>query len=158
MMKILFVCTGNTCRSPLAEKLFQHYVKDCSGVESASAGISAWLNGKMSFDSERLLIQEGIDPSGFRSQPVTWNLLLKYDLILTMSRKQADYITSTFPKTESKTYLLKKYVNKDDPDAEIADPYLGNAGTYENCFREIKEAVLKLKKKIEAGSGKLEKD
>jgi protein-tyrosine phosphatase len=147
-MKILFVCTGNTCRSPLAEKLFQHYTKDYPGVESASAGISAWLNARMSFDSERLLIREGIDPSGFRSQPVTWNLLQNYDLFLTMSQKQADYIISTFPKTENKTYLLKKYINKNEPDAEIADPYTGNAGDYENCFREIKEAVIKLKEQL----------
>lgn len=144
-MKILFVCTGNTCRSPMAEKLFQHYTKGFPGLESASAGISAWQNAGMSFDSERLLIREGIDPSGFRSQAVTWNLLQKYDLVLTMSRKQADYITSAFPKTEGKTYLLKKYIDKNEPDAEISDPYMGSADAYENCFREIKEAVLKLK-------------
>ncbi|MEW6088001.1 MAG: low molecular weight protein arginine phosphatase [bacterium] len=147
-MKILFVCTGNTCRSPLAEKLFQHYAKDCPGVESASAGISAWQNVRMSFDSERLLIREGIDPSGFKSQPVTWNLLQKYDLVLTMDRRQADYIKDTFPKTEGRTFLLKKFIDKDELNAEIADPYLGNAGDYENCFREIKEAVIKLKEKL----------
>ncbi|MDD5774215.1 MAG: low molecular weight protein arginine phosphatase [bacterium] len=147
-MKILFVCTGNTCRSPLAEKLFGHYTKDCSGVESASAGISAWQNVRMSFDSERLLILEGIDPSGFRSQPVTEKLLDKYDLILTMGQKHVDYITGSFPKVKNKTFLLKKFVNKDVLDPEVADPYLGNADAYENCFREIKEAVIKLKERL----------
>ena len=65
-----------------------------------------------------------------------------------MSRHQADYITNTFPKTKDKTFLLKKYVNGNDPKAEIADPYLGNAGNYENCFQEIKVAVIKLKEKL----------
>ncbi|MFH1287914.1 MAG: low molecular weight protein arginine phosphatase [bacterium] len=148
-MKILFVCAGNTCRSPLAEKLFQHWTKGCSGVESASAGINAWQKVKMSFDSERLLIREGVDPSGFRSQPVTGDLLDEYDLVLTMSQSHVDYIIEFFSKAKGKTFLLKKYVDKNETDVEITDPYLGGADAYENCFREIKEAVKKLSEMIE---------
>lgn len=147
-MKILFVCTGNTCRSPLAEKLFQHLTKDCVGIESASAGINALPNVRMSFDSERLLIQEGIDPSGFNSQPVTEDLLSRYDLVLAMAQSHIDYITNSFPGAKDRTFLLKKYINKNELNAEIGDPYLGGADAYENCFKEIKEAVKKLKEQL----------
>ncbi len=139
----------------MAEKLFQHYTKSNSDIKAISAGTGAWPGFKMSSESEKLLICEGIGPSDFRSQQLTEDLIDGCDLILVMGRNHLDYISSFFPKAVSRTFLLKSYVEGNTLNPEIADPIMKDSCAYEKCFREIKEAVLKLKKKLEDRNWKL---
>ncbi len=139
-MRILFICTGNTCRSPmaytLAKKAFSekgiNVDLDCAGImvsysESAS---------KNALEAMRLL---GCDLSAHLSKQVTPEMLKKADLILTMTNDHKQRILSAFDFCLGKTYTLYEYANKSQKD--ILDPYLHGIETYKLCAKEISEAI-----------------
>src|SRR5260221_10595750 len=98
MKRILFVCTGNICRSPWAEGFFRALVRDRRDIEVASAGVSAGFGQAPSSDGVKVLRdEEGIDISRQRSQPVTEALIEKTDLIFAMTRDHLNLLELLFP-------------------------------------------------------------
>ena len=123
-MKVMFVCTGNICRSPMAEAIFRDLAGD---VEVSSAGTFA-LDGEMaSFNAIETCKNHGLDLSGHRSTPVEGSDI-------------GDYLKRSYP--HLKIHTIREYAGYDDLD--IADPYGYNLNVYENCFLEIKEALEKI--------------
>ncbi|MDD5657401.1 MAG: PEP/pyruvate-binding domain-containing protein, partial [Elusimicrobia bacterium] len=138
--KIAFVCTGNTCRSPLAEYL----AKDMLGQEGAeiiSRGISAG-EAPMSEGSMRVLAERGIDGGGHRSRMLSADDVAGSELILAMSRSHLDYILSKYPEAEGKTFLLKDYAQAGGGD--VADPFHQPVETYRRVADEIAAALATL--------------
>lgn len=149
-VKILFVCTGNTCRSCLAEAIFKDMVKRGElPVEVQSAGISA-LPGLAAVTLAMEVAEErGIDLSSHITRPFTHELLKWADLILTLEEPQKNFIASTIPNAIEKTFTLKEYVNQERPsfyfkDLDVADPIGGSKEDYEKCFDEVKAELEKL--------------
>jgi protein-tyrosine-phosphatase len=131
---ILFVCTGNTCRSPLAEYL----LRDKAGqeLEVRSAGIAAFDGSPAAANVQTLLVEKGIQPH-HTSQTITPELIEWADLILTMTKNHKQVVHKNFPHSANKLHTLKEYVASGDPVTDISDPYGGSLDTYRRTMVEL---------------------
>ena len=125
--KIIFVCTGNTCRSPIAEYLMK---TAAPALDISSRGLSAVPGSKMSFLSESILSKYGIETKDFKSAPLTLKEAEEADIIYTMTNDHKEAILSACPELESRVFTLKT-------DGDIRDPYMGDEFVYEQTFNEI---------------------
>lgn len=108
--KILFVCTGNTCRSPMAEELFRE--KTGTGdnrFQVISAGTSAGRGVPAAEEAVQALKERGLDLSEHQSRPITGELLKEADLILTMTRNHKETLLQMEPGVGDKVFTLKEY-------------------------------------------------
>ncbi|MFD2761017.1 low molecular weight protein arginine phosphatase [Lentibacillus juripiscarius] len=124
-MKILFVCTGNTCRSPMAEALLKHRMP---GAEVQSAGIFAVKNQRPNDMAVDVLKEKGISMDT-ASQPVTDELLNWADLVLTMTTQHKQSLILEYPNFQERFYTLKEYVSH--ADKEIWDELKQRYANYE---------------------------
>lgn len=107
-LEILFVCTGNVCRSPIAERLATAYAATPRGsaVSAASAGVRALVARPMHDDAARVLEDLGGDPSGFSARQLTSRIASNADLILTMTRQHRDAVLEMSPRALRRTFTL----------------------------------------------------
>lgn len=135
-MNILFVCTGNTCRSPMAA-----YIMDKIAVENdldiliESAGIFAEGGQPASENAIKAMAEMGIDITEHRTQPVTEELIKKSDIILTMTQGQKKLLE---PLAKDKVYTLLEYSGSE---GDISDPYGGDLEEYKETAQEIYDAL-----------------
>ena len=163
MKKILFVCTGNTCRSVMAEWFFNKAVglsgtgdygyADRKVFIADSAGISAYDGEPPSRSTLKILKNRlGLEAGEIttRSKSLSGSLVNGSHLILTMTRQQRDHIRMTFPQAKDKTFIFKEYISYMDGKADIAgkadicDPFGRSDPDYTACADEIKAAVDRL--------------
>ena len=151
--RILFVCTGNTCRSIMAQGLMEWLLRR-AGVESvnvASAGVFAISGVSPTRETQGVLREIGVECSAHRAQPVTEELVRDADLIFVMEPFQSDEVLRRFPEAKGKTHLLKPYGLRPDElfgHSNIPDPIGKPLEVYEVCFSEIREAVERIAKSL----------
>ncbi|ASW24141.1 low molecular weight phosphatase family protein [Bifidobacterium pseudolongum subsp. globosum] len=109
-MKVLFVCTGNICRSPMGELMFPLFFHDDS-IVTDSAGIQGLINNSIDPSSERLMEQDGIDASAFRSKRLTPQIAMDSDLILCFTEFQRKKIVELAPRSRIRTFLLTDFAD-----------------------------------------------
>lgn len=147
---VLFVCTGNSCRSVMAEYLLRHMLKG-RDVDVHSAGTGVFISSSASAETISVLRREGIDATLHTSQPLHSILLKKADLVLVMTRAHRQQVLERVPGVEKRVYLLREFTNLPrgfTNDLDIPDPIGKPAEAYEECLLMIKEAVLKIFKLI----------
>ncbi len=148
---VLFVCTGNSCRSVMAEYLFRDVMKGRRDVETFSAGTSVIFPTSASAEALNVLKDKGIDASGHLSRPVTNILLKKSDIIFVMTLSHRAQVLERVPGVEQRVYLLGEFQDRPirrESDLDIPDPmgkthseYLQCAETIQICLNKIKEIV-----------------
>ncbi len=109
-MKVLFVCTGNICRSPMGELMFPLFFHDNS-ITTDSAGVQGLIDSPIDPSSARLMQMDGIDASTFRSKRLTPQLAMGSDLILCFTEHQRKKIVELAPRSRSRTFLLTDFAD-----------------------------------------------
>ncbi len=156
MKTILFVCTGNVCRSPMAEGLFRHAVKGRE-FRVFSAGVGAIDGQPPSAHAVRALRELGIDISRQRSRMLTSELVHQADYIFGMTHGHVDAITLLYPQAAEKTFVLREFDDTlDTYEKDIADPIGGSYDVYLSVRDQIEQgiaAMLKFVEQSESNSG-----
>jgi protein-tyrosine-phosphatase len=138
LQRILFVCTGNTCRSPMAEAILKN--KNLETIEVKSAGIYAVNGSEASAHAKQVLAGKGIDHdhhgSLLTNQVVDWA-----DLILTMTSSHKLAIQDQYPQSIVKVCTLKEFIGAPPSDHDVIDPYGGSLAMYEKTYRELEALI-----------------
>lgn len=142
-MNILFVCTGNTCRSAMAAAIMNKIaVENDLDILIESAGVFAAGGESASENAVKAVAKYGIDMSGHRAQPVTDDLIKQSDLILTMTEGHKQLL---LPMAGEKVQTLTEYAGAS---GDISDPYGGDLEEYEETAQQIYDALVDAAEKI----------
>lgn len=149
-MRILFVCTGNTCRSALADAVARKVVVEraLSDVEILSAGTSAWDSAPASDGALLVGLERGLDLSQHRAQSLSRELIRSADLVLAMGPHHLERVEALGG--SGKSYLLTDYASRGASARPVNDPIGGELDVYRATADELEAEVRKMFDRITA--------
>lgn len=152
-MKVMFICTGNICRSAMAHGLFEKKLIDnnISNVSVYSCGISASIGDTPTYEARRVMEEYDVDISKHIATNIRYSNIEEMDLILCATTSHKNVVISMYPQLQDKVFTMKEYVNYQreyhNP-IDIKDPWGYDIDTYRSCAGEIDECLELLINKI----------
>ena len=136
IQRILVVCVGNICRSPMAEVLLRERLHD-RGVVVESAGLAPLAGKPVDQAAAAVLANHGLEADGHCARKLTPELLASADLVLAMDQRQLAAIHAIAPEARGRTFLLGRWIG----DVDVPDPYGQERDVFEDTFALIRRAV-----------------
>lgn len=148
---ILFICTGNTCRSYMAETIGKHYLagkEGAHGIQLVSAGTGSFDNEPASVQARAVMEEMGYDPAEHRAKSLTVKMIRESHLVLTMTASQKRQVLALAPDAADKVFLLREYSERDKlpqekeiSNLDVTDPFGMPAEYYRFCALELQSLV-----------------
>ncbi|MBP5159749.1 MAG: low molecular weight protein arginine phosphatase [Lachnospiraceae bacterium] len=145
--RVVFVCTGNTCRSPMAMALLRS-MPEMDDIEILSRGLVVLFSEPANPKACDVCINHNLNLEDHRTLPLKNTDITEDTLVLTMTESQKDIVSSRFGEG-THVFALKEYVGEQ---GDVSDPYGGPITVYEDCFVELSRLVKKLTYKLGPGA------
>jgi protein-tyrosine-phosphatase len=150
--RLVLLCTGNTCRSPMAAAVFREELgSDADRVEVTSAGTAAWDGQPASAGASEAAARAGLDLAAHRSRRATAELLRGADLVLVMEREhlRAAVALGADPR---RTHVLSEWPEPGEPALAVSDPFGGSLEAYEECLGRIRRHIRRIVPRVREAS------
>src|SRR5436305_3620706 len=154
MKTVLFICTGNVCRSPMAEGIFRYAVQGRGDYRVFSAGLGAMEGQPPSPYGVQAVRELGIDISSQRSRMLTPDLVQQAEYIFGMTHSHIDTVMLLYPHAAEKTFMLREFDETLDLfEKDISDPIGGSYDVYLSCRDQIEQGMVSLLGFLEQAEG-----
>ena len=144
-MKIMFICTGNICRSAMAHKMLEKKAKEKNkDIEVYSCGIYA-INGDVpTYEGIEVMKEYGINLNSHRATNIKNSNIKDMDIILCSTSSHKNNVMAMYPELKEKIYTIKEYAGYPKNDIDIKDPWGYGIEVYRKCAKEIEECTNKI--------------
>lgn len=147
-MKIMFICTGNICRSAMAHAMLKEKAKEQKkNIEVYSCGLFAQNGDIPTYEAIQTMKEYNIDLSSHRATNIKNSNIKDMDVILCATTNHKNGVISMYPELKNIVYTMKEYVGEKN-DRDIKDPWGYSIETYKRCALEIKECIDKIIEKV----------
>lgn len=149
-MKVMFICTGNICRSAMAHRMLEKRVKDLirDDIEVYSCGVFASDGDYPTSQGIEVMKKYQVDLKSHRATNIHNSNIEDMDIILCATTSHKNNVINMYPNLEEKIFTMKEYVGYNNEDLDIADPWGLSTRVYENCAKEIENCIEKIINKI----------